>query len=299
MLTNLKAWGRNYAFSFRLVFATRRGLLTVAGRALTVFGFLAAITSFWAAITVPMEPLAHIDIALAGAVGSSLLVSVISSWPRASVSQDYRRPDMKISVKRGDLFDQKGQLVVGFSDTFDTDTTDDVVINSKSIQGQLVTRLFDGDTASLDRLLSDALKSVESESISRREKPQGKTQRYPIGTTAAIRMGETRVYCVAYSKMGNDLVAQSSMEDFWQSLGKLWDEVYRRGQRNAVVLPIMGSELARIQCLDRESLIRTILLSFVARSREQLLCKELVLVVHPDDATKVDMLEVAAFMRTL
>jgi hypothetical protein len=61
----------------------------------------------------------------------------------------------------------------------------------------------------------------------------------------------------------------------------------------------MGSELARIHCVDRDSLIRLILLSFVARSREALLCKELVVVVHPSDATKINMLEIAAFMRTL
>lgn len=299
MLANLTAWARNFAFSFRLVFATKRGLLAVVSKALVVFGFISAVAGFWAAVTAPMEPLAHIDIVFASAMGSSLLVGVISSWPRATTSQEYQRPEMKITVKRGDIFDQKGQLVVGFSDTFDTDTTDDVIISSKSIQGQLVTRLFDGDATSLDQLMSEALKTIDGKSVPRREKPQGKTRRYPIGTTAAIRKGQTRVYCVAYSRMRNDLVAQSSMEDFWQSLGKLWDEVYRHGQHKTVVLPIMGSELARIECLDRESLIRTILLSFVARSREQLLCKELVLVVHPDDATKVNMLEVAAFMRTL
>jgi len=99
--------------------------------------------------------------------------------------------------------------------------------------------------------------------------------------------------------MGDNLVAKSSIDDLWRSLGLLWDEVYRHGQRNTVVMPIIGSELARIHCVDRESLIRTILLSFVARSREQLLCKELVVVVYPGDATKVNMLEIAAFMRTL
>lgn len=206
---------------------------------------------------------------------------------------------MRISVRRGDLFQQDGQLVVGFTDTFDTNTENDLIINSGSVQGQLLQRVFNGDIEVLDQALDSTLQPLRSEEIARSAKAHGKLRRYPIGTTGVISAGSRRVYCVAYSRMGNDLVAKSSMDDLWHSLGALWDEVYRRGQHERVVLPIIGSELARIQCVDRESLIRTILLSFVARSREQLLCKELVVVIHPSDATKVNMLEVAAFMRAL
>jgi hypothetical protein len=250
-------------------------------------------------VTVPTKPLSHVVAIFAGTAGGSLLLGFILSFPRSTVSQSYARPEMRITVKRGDLFDQKGQLVVGFTDTFDTDITDDRVISSKSVQGQLLQRVFDGDEESLDRLLADALKAVPSKRILKKEKMYGKLRRYPTGTTAVIVHGGQRVYCVAYTRMGDDLVAQSSMDVMWQSLGSLWDEVYRHGQRDTVVVPILGSELARIHCVDRESLIRTIMLSFVARSREQLLCKELVVVVHPNDADKVNMLEIAAFMHTL
>ena len=108
-----------------------------------------------------------------------------------------------------------------------------------------------------------------------------------------------RIYCIAYSELGNDLVAKSSVEFLWQSLGTLWDAVYEHGQHEPLSVPIMGSELARIANVDRESLIRLILLSFMARSRERLLCKELTVVVHPTDVTSVNMLEVRAFMGSL
>jgi hypothetical protein len=274
-------------------------LASVATKGFGVFGIIAAVAGFWAVVTVPTKPLSHVVAIFAGTAGVSLLLGLILSFPRSTVSQSYARPEMRITVKRADLFDQKGQLVVGFTDTFDTDITDDRVISSKSVQGQLQHRVFNGDAESLDRLLADALKAIPSERILKKEKMYGKLRRYPIGTTAVIVHGGRRVYCVAYTRMGNDLVAKSSMDVMWQSLGSLWDEVYRHGQRDTVVVPIIGSELARIHCVDRESLIRTIMLSFVARSREQLLCKELVVVVHPSDAAKVNMLEIAAFMRTL
>lgn len=286
-------------FSVRLVVATKRGLASVATKGFGVFGIIAAVAGFWAVVTVPTKPLSHVVVIFASTAGASLLFGFIQSFPRSTVSQSYARPEMRITVKRGDLFDQKDQLVVGFTDTFDTDITQDRVISSKSVQGQLLQRVFDGDAGSLDHLLTDALKTIQSERVLRKEKAHGKLHRYPIGTTAVIVHGGRRVYCVAYSRMGDDLVAKSSMDDLWQSLGSLWDEVYRHGQRDTVAIPIIGSELARIHCVDRESLIRTIMLSFVARSREQLLCKELVVVVHPSDAAKVNMLEIAAFMRTL
>lgn len=294
-----RVWCRNSLFSLRLVTATKRGLSSVATKAFGVFGGIAAIAGFWAVVTVPTKPPSHAVAILAVTAGGSLVVGFVLSFPRSAVGQSYARPEMQVTVRRGDLFDQQGQLVVGFTDTFDTNTTNDQIINSGSVQGQLLQRMYGGDVGLLDGLLADALKSVTYERISKRDKIRGKLHRYPIGTTAAVVHGGRRVYCVAYSRMGNDLVAQSSIDDLWQSLGVLWDEVYRHGQRGTVVVPIIGSELARIHCVDRESLIRMILLSFVARSREQLLCKELVVVVHPSDATKVNMLEVAAFMRTL
>jgi len=64
-------------------------------------------------------------------------------------------------------------------------------------------------------------------------------------------------------------------------------------------MPIIGSELARINCLDRESLLRMILLSFAARSREDPVCRKLVVVVHPKDYDRINMLEIEAFLRTL
>jgi hypothetical protein len=85
----------------------------------------------------------------------------------------------------------------------------------------------------------------------------------------------------------------------WQSLGSVWDAVYLHGQRETVAIPIVGSELAKINCLDRESLLRMILLSFVARCREELICKKLVVVIHPKDYDRINMLEVDAFLKTL
>ena len=264
-----------------------------------MFGVVAGGFGIWAAVVVPHNALHHEGRIFGGVTAVSLPFGIIASFPRSRVTLSYTRPDMEISVQRGDLFGQKGQLVVGFSDTFDTDTTDDRIISRTSVQGQLLSGIFGGNRAELDRLLDAALAPRSSHEIVRGEKKDGKQRRYPIGTTAVISNAGRRIYCVAYSELGNDLVAKSSVEFLWRSLGRLWDAVYEHGQHEPLAVPFMGSGLARIANVDRESLIRLILLSFMARSRERLLCKELSVVVHPTDATSVNMLEVRAFMGSL
>ena len=99
--------------------------------------------------------------------------------------------------------------------------------------------------------------------------------------------------------MGNDLVARSTVDTLWASLGELWAALTEHGQRAAVAMPVVGSELARIDLLDRESLIKLILLSYIARSRAGLFSKSLAIVVHPADAAEIDFGQVREFLRHL
>lgn len=212
-----------------------------------------------------------------------------------------QNPGMTITLKVGNLFHQPNQLVVGFSDTFDTDTTNDKIISSRSLQGQLLVSRYSNDVHRLDSELSRALASVKPAfTEDRTAKPAGKLDRYELGTVAVLGQSETdRVYAVAYSRMSNDLVAKSSVHDLWLALGSLWDAVYIHGQRRPVSMPLLGSGLARINCLDSESLLKMELLSFVSRSQEELICKELNIVIYESDAEQVNMLEMAAFLKTL
>ena len=53
--------------------------------------------------------------------GVSVLWGMIKICPRLNISRQMETPDVKISVKVGDLFEQKNNLVIGFSDTIDTE----------------------------------------------------------------------------------------------------------------------------------------------------------------------------------
>ena len=99
--------------------------------------------------------------------------------------------------------------------------------------------------------------------------------------------------------MGDDLVARATANDIWNSLDRLWDAIDARAHREPVSIAVVGSQLAKVDSLDRGSLIRLIVLSFVARSRAKPVTRKLTVVVHPSDVDHVDMLELAAFLTTV
>ncbi|MFF3014529.1 CATRA system-associated protein [Streptomyces sp. NPDC057939] len=198
----------------------------------------------------------------------------------------------------GDLFDQTdADLVIGFSDTFDT-ATDDRVINRGSLQGQLLHALFDDDRTRLDAELRRALRHVPRASVeSRSRKRLGKLIRYPIGTVVPMWAGDRQVFGVAYSRMGNDLVAASSFEHLTSSLDRLWDHVARHGRRRPLAMGLVGSGLARMDGTTPPELLTMVVRSFLARARKGLICPELRLVVRPGDIGRIGPAAIADFLR--
>ena len=216
------------------------------------------------------------------------------------LAQRLSSPDVVINIITGDLFDQDTHLAVGFSDTFDTSVEQDRIIHSSSIQGQLLQRVYGGDERRLDEQLDAALASVPPvRAESRSDKSYGKLARYPLGTVAVLGEPKRHIFGIAYGQMGNDLVVRAPVDGLWHCYAQLWEAVYRHGHREALSIPLMGSGLARVDTLDRNNLLRLILLSFVAYSRRQLICHELRVVIFPGDAPRVDPAGLKTFLQTL
>ncbi|WP_345942582.1 macro domain-containing protein [Streptomyces sp. SID486] len=204
-----------------------------------------------------------------------------------------------VVVVRGDLFDQEdANLVVGFSDTFDT-FADDVVISRESVQGQLVDRLFEGRHRLLDDGLRRGLKEfvpLATESV--RDKRRGRRTRYPIGTAVAVPVGGRRVFALAYSRLGNDLRARSAPADLRLSLERLWPAVARHGLFKPVAIPLIGAGLSRLVELDRTQLLLLVVETFTrSLGLDPAVCPELRVVLRAGDLERTDLSVVESFLR--
>jgi hypothetical protein len=122
---------------------------------------------------------------------------------------------------------------------------------------------------------------------------RGKLVRYPIGTVAVLRQANRQVFAVAYSRMGDDLVARSTAEDIRVSLEHLWDAVYLHGQLQPVAIPLIGTGLSRVDGANPTDLLKMIGSSFITRSRSCRITQELRIVVRPADLAHIDLSETA------
>lgn len=280
------------------VFRTRRGWGLISTKFAVSFTALAGLIQLVLAVR-PASLLQGGRVILAISI-FSILWAFANSMPRRMVSRDFTRPNFRITVKVGDLFSEEADLVIGFTDVFDTSTDGGDIISPRSVQAQLLSRVYSGDEEGLDDALEDALRNhrvsfIESASA----KPRGKRKRYPIGTVAVLSRQTAKYYCVAYSRMSNSLSAQSSVDNLWNCLSGTWGSVAENGHLRPLAIPVLGSDLARVDNLDHESLIKMVILSFVARSREATVSRKLTIVVHPDNFETVDLAEVRAFLYSL
>jgi hypothetical protein len=276
----------------------RRSLRLFTGNLLGAFGAAAAAIQFVG----PVFPAAFAEPGrwTLASLGPCVLWAAVRARPRSRIRHEFSYPDMAVVIEQGDLFARPEHLVVGFCDTFDTDTSAHGLVSAASVQGQLLERVYGGDVRKLDNALTTALRGVRPVRRERRgSKRAGKLLRYPMGTVAVLEDGSRLVFAVAYSELGNDGLSRSSVEALWLGLNRLWNAVYLHGQQGAVAIPLLGTGLARLDFLEAQDILRLVLLSFVARSREQRVCRELRVLIRPEDLDRIDLPDTAQFLRAL
>lgn len=224
---------------------------------------------------------------------TSFIWAIIQIFPRLEISRRLSVPDTVIKIKVGDLFEEDSNLVIGMSDTFDTEKGD--IIKSDSIQGQFLTAFYNDDTSRLNTDLTAALHNISGKKDIKKSK--GKNIRYPVGTVATLNIGTKKYFCSAYSFMGNDLKAQSNIKILSTSLDMLWEEIRLKGQRERVSMAVLGSDLARIGTASHSNLIKLITSSFLLASRESPISEQLTIIIYPSNLGKINMLELNDFLQ--
>lgn len=270
-------------------------LVTHFFAALGLLGAVIGITSALFPTVLPPRGNAFVAVVVALSAGWALF----RSWPRP-IQQSYKQPNIEIRIVVGDLFEQEGNIVIGMSTTFDTATPH--VIESSSVQGQLLTKVYNSDAQALEAALATALSSSQpSGSFEPGDNKRGKQAIYPLGTVAAINQSPRKLYfCVAYTEMHADCTAHATVDGIWKSLNELWRAADTYGNGDPICIGVIGGGQSRIsQQFPAQDSIRLIALSFIFASRTQKVSRQLNIVVREIDVAQLDMLELQAFLRSL
>lgn len=204
--------------------------------------------------------------------------------PLSRVVYKIPNKDFAIEVVIGDLFKISGEVIISTSSTFDTDMASGL-ISVGSLQGQLATNYFNGQTTEIDRQID---LSLENENFILNQRRPGKKKEYPIGTVARVSSHSKNFYLVAMSHMDENRNAHSDLKIVDQALETLWMNLASKAEVGDIVMPLMGTGRGRI-AYPRKKMIERIAQSFTDACSERAFSNKLIIVVRPEDASQFSL----------
>jgi len=204
--------------------------------------------------------------------------------PVSRVSYKIPQKDFAVEVLIGDLFKIPGEVIISTSSTFDTDMASGLIA-AGSLQGQLATSYFNGQTAEIDRQIE---LSLAKENFIVNEKRPGKKKEYPIGTVARVNSHGKNFYLVAMSHMDENRNAYSDLKMVDEALEKLWMNLASKAEVGDIAMPLMGTGRGRV-AYPRKKMIERIAQSFTDACSERAFSNKLIIVVRPEDASKFSL----------
>jgi hypothetical protein len=199
------------------------------------------------------------------------ILAIILKRPIASIEVRFPEHDCCLEVRIGDLFDATGAVVISSNTVFESDVANGK-IDPKSLQGQFVAKYFPGNQNQLIEKIEESLANTG-------EPP------YPLGTVVPITTHGKTFYLLAMSELNNQGNARSTPEGVDQALRGLWRYIRDSGALQELAVPVIGTERGRLN-ISRKKMIERIAQSFADALREGKFTDRLVIVVHPNDASR-------------
>jgi hypothetical protein len=246
-----------------------------------LFTLATAITYFVPAIKIEGP------FALAVAVVISVGFGLRKVWKPSRVEICVANCNTTIEVVFGDLFKQDGIRVIAVSEFFDSKLGKPV--SDKSVHGLFLQKCFGGYPEPFDKQVDEQLKDIECTEV---EKIEGKSKRYPIGSTALITVNQDRYVAFAFVKA--DLTtckAYSDVTMMWIALHELWQRVRVECGGHAVNLPLVGSGLSGLGLPTRD-LLNLIILSAITETKSKEVTQRIRIVLHRDRFDDLDLRDV-------
>jgi len=229
-----------------------------------------------------------------------IIVCVFSGFivNRIKLKYEYtlRGSDINITLQISDVLNNLGAIVIPTNTTFDT-LMEDEFISVNSVQGQFQKRYFTNNLHALDDLIDKSLNGVEYEKI---ERTGSKQKRYPLGTVSKVTYNGIHYYFVAIADINEyGKPINTSFQNVQIALEGLWNQLELKGHIENLYIPLIGTGKAGIKDATREKVIKEIIFSFVAFSKEKKITEKLLICVHPLDLEQkdLDIIELGEYLR--
>lgn len=173
-----------------------------------------------------------------------------------------------VYVQYGDVFSEdevlnpseRRNIVIDFNRCFDTKVNDDLV-SSATLHGKAVKKILKAKNISSEALNLELQKDlnerqhVTSVELSEAEKRDGNLKRYPAGTVAEYKLNDKEVFFfLGLSKFDYGLTAKTDSDEYGEAVMRLIEYIKNRSQGLSVVMPILGTGLAKTENDERDTL---------------------------------------------
>jgi hypothetical protein len=219
----------------------------------------------------------------------SLCFGLKKVWKPSTVDIKVANTNTIIEVLFGDIFTQDGIRAIAVTEFFDSKLGKPV--SDKSLHGIFIKKCFGGHSEPFDKQVEVELRGVTSTNVA---KSEGKSKRYPIGTSALITANQDQYLAFAFAKADpNTCKAYSDVTMMWVALNQLWQRVRIESGGHPFNLPLVGSGLSGLGLPTRD-LLNLIILSAITETKAKQITPKIRIVLHRDRFDDLDLREVQA-----
>jgi len=223
-------------------------------------------------------------------IGTSVIYSLFRIWRPGRVVIALPMSSVSIEIVFGDIFAQDGVAAIPVNEYFDSEIG--LPVSAKSLHGVFLKRCFGGHGDAFDRQVAHALANKADAVVQR---PQGKTARFRLGTSATIEAAGRRYLAFAFAKTDIDTCkARADVPQMFTALTGLWRAARAELGGDALNLPVVGSGLSGVGLPVRD-LVNIIVLSFLDETKRQVVAHKLRIVLTWDRHSEIDLRDVKRY----
>lgn len=215
---------------------------------------------------------------------ASVIYAFISRWKIAKIVIPVRQSNVSIEVAFGDIFERDGITVIPVSEYFDSELG--LPVSPNSLHGIFINKCFGGHPQAFDAQLVAQLSGVSATHVA---KAKGKTERYPIGTTAILKANSKEYFVFAFTHVDPQTCkASANVPVMFEALSGLWKHARTHMNGSALNLPLVGSGPSGVG-LPTIDLINNLILSFIDETKRQVVTQKLRIVLTWDRLDEIDL----------
>lgn len=222
-----------------------------------------------------------------------LLIAIVYGlkkvWKPSKIKIKVANSATVIEVLYGDLFAQEGVRAIAVNEFFDSSLGK--IVSEKSLHGVFLNKCFGGHPQPFDDQVNQQLSAQPYEEVSR---PEGKTKKYEIGTTAILTAEKDRylLFALSHTDVAN-FMASADVTMMWVALHHVWQRARIECGGSSLNLPLVGGGLAKIGLPTRD-LLNLIILAAITETKEKLITHQIRIVLHRDRFEDLDLRDVEA-----